>query len=73
MGFHRMYVEVVSLGPSQFILEHHFKFLYLTEGDDTACPNAVFSVRTDRHRSQLGCNDVRVLVMYGHEKRTRLL
>ena len=32
MGFHHMYVEVVSVGPSQFIVEHYFRFPYLTEG-----------------------------------------
>ena len=32
MGFHRMYVEVVSVGPSQFIVEHYFRFPYFTEG-----------------------------------------
>ena len=28
---------------------------------------------TDRHCSQLGCNDPRVSIMYSHETRTRLL
>ena len=88
MGFHRMYVEVVSVGPSQFILEHHLRFPYLTEGVRHGLSKRNFpglvsrsqtlagrlrKTRTDRHRSQLQCNDPRVSIMYGHETRTRLL
>ena len=72
MGFHRMYVELVSVGPSQFILEHYFRFPYLTEGVQHGLSKRNFP-GTDRHRSQLRCNDPRVSIMYGHETRTRLL
>ena len=72
MGFHRMYVEVVSVGPSQFILEHHFRFPYLTEGVRHGMSKRSFP-GTDCHCSQLGCNDPCVSIMYGHETRTRLL
>ena len=55
-----------------FILEHHFRFPYLTEGVQHGLSKRSFP-GTDRHRSQLGCNDPRVSIMYGHETRTRLL
>ena len=55
-----------------FILEHHFRFPYLTEGVRHGLSKRSFP-ETDRHRSQLGCNDPRVLIMYGHETWTRLL
>ena len=42
MGFHCMYVEVVSVGPSQFILEHYSGFPTLLRAHDTACPNTIF-------------------------------
>ena len=42
MGFHRMHVEVISVGPSQFILEHYFRFPTLLRAYDTACSNTVF-------------------------------
>ena len=81
MGFHRtgcgharlrMYEELVSVGPSQFILEHYFRFPYLTEGVQHGLSKRNFP-GTDLHRSQLRCNDPRVSIMYGHETRTRLL
>ena len=49
-----------------FILEHHFRFPYLTEDVRHSLSKRSFP-RTDRHRSQLGCNDARVSIMYGHE------
>ena len=42
MGFHRMYVEVVSVGPSKFILSTISGFPTLLRAYDMACPNAVF-------------------------------
>ena len=81
--FHRMYVEVVSVGPSQWrrsciavncsFLSTISGFPTLLRAYDTACPNAVFPELTAIDRSQLGCNDPRVSIMYGHETRTRLL
>ena len=72
MGFHRMYVELVSVGPSQFLLEHYFRFPYFTEGVQHGLSKRNFPA-TDSHRSQLRCNDPCVSIMYGHETRTRLL
>ena len=42
-----------------FILEHHFRFPYLTEGVRHGLSKRSFP-GIDRHRSQLGCNDPRV-------------
>ena len=72
MGFHRMYVELVSVGPSQFILEHYFRFPYFTEGVQHGLSKRNFR-GTDSHGSQLRCNDLSVSIMHGHETRTRLL
>ena len=55
-----------------FILEHHFRFPYLTEGLRHGLSIRSF-LGTKRHRSQLGCNDPCVSIVYGHETRTRLL
>ena len=72
MGFHRtgcgharlrMYVELVSVGPSQFILEHYFRFPYLIEGVQHGLSKRNFP-GTDRHRSQLRCNDPRVSIRF---------
>ena len=48
-----------------FILEHHFRFPYLTEGIRHGLSKRSFP-RSDRHRSQLGCSNPRVSIMYGH-------
>ena len=70
MGFHRMYVEVVSVGSSQGLLEHHFRFPYLTEPGVRHGLSKRSFPGTDRHRSQLGCNDPRVSIMYGYDQIT---
>ena len=55
-----------------FILEHHFKFPYLTESVQHGVLKPSFP-GTDRYCSQLGCNDLHVSIMYGHATQTRLL
>ena len=55
-----------------FILEHYFRFPCLTEGVQHGLSKRSFP-GTDRRRSQLGGNDLRVSIMCGHETRTRLL
>lgn len=55
-----------------FILEHHFRFPYLTEGVRYGLSKCSFP-GTDRHRSELECNDLHVSIMYSHETRTRFL
>ena len=78
MGFHRtgcgharlrMYVELVSVGPSQFIFEHYFRFPYLTEGVQHGLSKRNFP-GTDRHRSQLRCNDPRASIIIDDIVRT---
>ena len=55
-----------------FILEHHFRFPYLTEGVRHSLSKPTFP-GTDCHRSQPGRNNQCVSIMYGHETWTRLL